>query len=86
MKRRKAARSCTGAIKSKAQPSTLRDLHGAVGAYNFIAFAIPGVDLLLIIEFNDLAKLMNVLRATIDFEAPHTSCIRLRGGENEFLI
>lgn len=62
----------------------LRYVHGAVGSHNFIAFAVPGVDFLLVIEFNDLAQLTDVLSTTIDFEASHTGCIRL--GDNEFLI
>lgn len=52
-------------------------LHCTVGAYNFVAVAIPRVDLLLVIEFTDFAQSMNIFYASVDFETANTGCIRL---------
>lgn len=53
-------------------------LHRAIGAYNFVAIPIPTVDLLVVIEFYDLAQLTDVFYSTVYFKAAHTSCICLR--------
>lgn len=53
-------------------------LHRTVGTYNFVAIPIPRVDLLVVIEFYDLAQLTDVFYSTVDFEAAETSCIGLQ--------
>lgn len=51
--------------------------HCAVSADDFIALAVPSIHLILVVEFEDFAELVDVFNSTKNFKASDRACVSL---------